>query len=1120
MAAARGSGWKFRDDLPCFVYGSCETYRDGLLNRLGGKLTRSIVKEFEANESGKWMRELDYVLKKPAMQEYPSSKGEAPTTSETPSYTRDLDHGGMTLQEFWQRQPDSLKGTKNELSLPEVAIARMYTGPWFQAINFYHRYVPAVLCCDSAQPYYEHHDVRKTFLADASDEQSCCLCSKRKDDHHKQPLHDWATCACVLFSAISKIATASNAGTVFRGVKEEQVQLPASFLEAGKDGFTGGVEPAPMSTTFDQGVAQSFAGTGRGSIFKIKFTVANRGASLSFLSQYPAENEIAFPPGTLLSCTQEEELANGQRLLHLEAFSNPDTKLCEAVAHISSVAYTPEPSVFFCYSSTDEERVRQISENLAGDLQPFMSQRSAQRRSQDEICDTLLRSTVFVPFMSKEALAPLASFTQDSDVDPYFFQLRLALELRERGRLTILPVLIGQRKQSPELDFFTSFQSDNYYPKFTASVNVHQVEKQMQDFLRRRLGAENATPLVQEHTTPAILNEFLAHQAVLVQGGPYDRILKHVAQEISEFCHGQSHAVLVKDKFNPDHPWEPFAVDPYVPEYIIASGSYGIVCRARKADGSVVAIKKLPGVFDEASVETDVTEEKVHVKEEYERTARMRAVAGMGSEMTLEQRLAQTETAIRRSALEKARSTLREITVLSRLPEHPNLLKARFLLPPRPSARTFRDVYVVTDYLDTDLFHVVKTTPKHVELPVDHIFRQLLSAVDFLHRAKLIHRDLKPSNVLANMDGLVRIADFGQARTTLSALASTPSRDFENEKKFTMTSTVGSVGFRAPEILLSERAETERAKYGPAVDIWSLGMILTFMLTREELAAPFIACMVHMEEIAPIFHQLGAPTISDMEALKDYRVKSEIKQLLNVVRMRCDDTIYNPDLYEPPDISRLPLYQQLDRSAFVTENRKDLVSKLLQYNPKKRIKASVALQHACFEGMLQPLTLQELSDVESDYIHQGLDRLNSADLEWDYLRRCYHEESLGPKAALGKAPIQLSIGRSTLEPLSQTKPPALKQSSGSTLTVSLPPDNVDMDMKADDSVDVDLSPLHLTPEPLLKKVEEVYALGHKKYKVAAGDSKPCVPWTSIAKALVAVLTVRRSTILRVRLCAF
>ena len=70
-------------------------------------------------------------------------------------------------------------------------------------------------------------------------------------------------------------------------------------------------------------------------------------------------------------------------------------------------------------------------------------------------------------------------------------------------------------------------------------------------------------------------------------------------------------------------------MDPYVPEYIIASGSYGIVCRARTADGAVVAIKKLPGVFDEASVETDVTEQKEHVKVEY----RMRAVAGTGSEM-------------------------------------------------------------------------------------------------------------------------------------------------------------------------------------------------------------------------------------------------------------------------------------------------------------------------------------------------------------------------------------------------------------------------------------------------------------------------------------------------------
>lgn len=45
------------------------------------------------------------------------------------------------------------------------------------------------------------------------------------------------------------------------------------------------------------------------------------------------------------------------------------------------------------------------------------------------------------------------------------------------------------------------------------------------------------------------------------------------------------------------------------------------------------------------------------------------------------------------------------------------------------------------------------------------IFRQIVTAVDYLHRNQIMHRDLKTSNILINgSTGLVKIADFGFAR--------------------------------------------------------------------------------------------------------------------------------------------------------------------------------------------------------------------------------------------------------------------------------------------------------------------------------------------------------------------
>ena len=48
-----------------------------------------------------------------------------------------------------------------------------------------------------------------------------------------------------MYSAIVKLARASKIEKVYRGVKEEHVQLPESFTSRGVDGLAGGVEVMP-----------------------------------------------------------------------------------------------------------------------------------------------------------------------------------------------------------------------------------------------------------------------------------------------------------------------------------------------------------------------------------------------------------------------------------------------------------------------------------------------------------------------------------------------------------------------------------------------------------------------------------------------------------------------------------------------------------------------------------------------------------------------------------------------------------------------------------------------------------------------------------------------------------
>jgi len=127
-----------------------------------------------------------------------------------------------------------------------------------------------------------------------------------------------------------------------------------------------------------------------------------------------------------------------------------------------------------------------------------------------------------------------------------------------------------------------------------------------------------------------------------------------------------------------------------------------------------------------------------------------------------------------------------------------------------------------------DLFERIKERGKHNEVESRHIFEQLVKAIDYCHGCRVAHRDLKPENIVFCVDPVsgtevVKITDFGLSN--------------QSEAEETMMNTYcGSMLYSSPEVLLME------PYVGPMADIWSLGVMLYYIITAE---LPFQECTEH-----------------------------------------------------------------------------------------------------------------------------------------------------------------------------------------------------------------------------------------------------------------------------------
>lgn len=280
--------------------------------------------------------------------------------------------------------------------------------------------------------------------------------------------------------------------------------------------------------------------------------------------------------------------------------------------------------------------------------------------------------------------------------------------------------------------------------------------------------------------------------------------------------------------------------------------------------------------------------------------------------------------ALKRLRLESERegfpiTAMREIKLLQSF-DHPNIVGLLEMMVEH------NQIFMIFDYLEHDLTGLLThPTLQLTEGQRKCIFQQLMEGMNYLHKRKVIHRDIKGSNILLNKLGVLKIADFGLART-MKVLRRGESPDYTNR--------VITIWYRPPELLLGS------TDYGREVDIWGVGCLLMELYTKTAL----FQGTEEILQLYRIFEVMGTPTVENWPGIENMPWFEMLK----------------------PQVNKTLRFER-DYKALMSPEGFALAERLLTLMPSQRMTAEEALEHPYFHVDPKPEPLGFLQDVEGEW---------------------------------------------------------------------------------------------------------------------------------------------------------
>ncbi|KAM7523741.1 hypothetical protein LguiA_013643 [Lonicera macranthoides] len=280
-------------------------------------------------------------------------------------------------------------------------------------------------------------------------------------------------------------------------------------------------------------------------------------------------------------------------------------------------------------------------------------------------------------------------------------------------------------------------------------------------------------------------------------------------------------------------------------------------------------------------------------------------------------------------------TAIREIKILKKL-QHENVIKLKEIVTSQgPEAdepiradsnnKYKGHIYMVFEYMDHDLTGLADRPGLRFTIPqIKCYMKQLLTGLHYCHVNQVLHRDIKGSNLLIDNEGNLKLADFGLARS------------FSSDHNGNLTNRVITLWYRPPELLLGA------TKYGPSVDMWSVGCIFAELLQGK----PILPGKNEPEQLNKIYELCGTPDEINWPGVSKTPWYNKFKPSRPMKRRVRD------------------LFRHFDRHAL------ELLEKMLTLDPSQRISAKDALDAEYFWTDPLPCDPKSLPKYESSHEFQ------------------------------------------------------------------------------------------------------------------------------------------------------